>query len=156
MFEKYSSMYDVGKSLLPIGGYWKNLPLNGNINDILIEDELKDLLTKETITPDDIWKKQNGEIHETKDKIYLGVYKHSLLNNIITDNYDVLSGTANKYIKNLGELIIYISTLGVMLSWLTIYHYTTKGDYTQAVGTNDATIPHTKHVMENNNYIHLV
>ena len=38
----------------------------------------------------DIWNKQNGEIHETKDKIYLGVYKHSLLNNIITDKIKII------------------------------------------------------------------
>ena len=144
LFDKYSSMYDVGKSLLPIGGYYKNLDPVHNIDNITIEEGLKVLLEKNNITPNDIWKKQNGEIHETKDKIYLGVYKHSLLNNIITDNYDVLSGTANKYIKNLGELIIYISTLGVMLSWLSIYHYTTKGDYVGAVGTNDVYIKDVK------------
>ena len=147
LFDKYISMYDNGKSLLPIGGYCR-YPEGGERSlktlseKVLLEKDLQTVLDRETIVPDDIWKQQNGEVYETNSDttISMGVYKHSLLNNIITDNYDVLGKTANSYVKNLAELIIYISTLGVMLSWLTIYHYTTKGNYTQSVGTNDVSM----------------
>ena len=142
-----STMYDSGKSLLPFGGYYNYLKsineddeskvekeIKKSINDVLIEEDLEDKIKKNKLMPENIWQTQNGSVVETEDNIKLGIFKHSLLNNIITDNYNVLNPANNANMKNMAELIVYISTLGVMLSWLSIYHYTTKGDYKSVIG----------------------